>query len=229
MVVARDGRLTEVNLVSAEEARARQIEQQRQREEQARLARELQQRRQLEGERVMAEKLADPVFMALSAGQQVAYWDVFRRQYPEVHVERIYADAYGRYQGDLEQARLRQQVADAEQRAAAAEARAQQAEQAANNVQYNSYVAYVAVPWAYDPFVFPQHRTSCAEPRRFPAQYGGFPMRDSGMKHVRLPNFASVPLSVRGSRLGLAVAYGEGHRHTSAMDEGGGAAYRRRR
>ena len=141
-------RVTTVELIPAEEATARRLAQEKRQQEAAQQAQDAQERRRVEGNRILAERLADTSFRAQSAGEQLDYWDVFKSQYPEIDIGSIYANLSRQYQAEVEQAKVREQLADLEQRTAAAEARALRAERAAEEAYYSRpTVTYVPVPW----------------------------------------------------------------------------------
>ena len=88
-VTLREGKVSNANLVSLEdatnkaEARARKAEARREREQKARLD------RIEKGNDEKRKKEKDAEFAALPAGQRLAYWKTFRRLYPEVPVNLI--------------------------------------------------------------------------------------------------------------------------------------------
>lgn len=131
-VKLRDGRVTEVNLISEEELAARraaEAESLRRMEEaaQARL-----ERLEAEGRAVYAAKKADPRFAQLPVMDQLAYWRTFAARYPMIPVEAEIETLMDRAETEL---RLRElsvahqdrldeleaRVADAEERALRAE------------------------------------------------------------------------------------------------------------
>lgn len=147
-VQVQDGTVTEVDLVSPEEAEARRVEQARRAEEQERVRRE----RRAEGERIMNAKLSDPAFASLPTYERLVFWQTFRGQYPEVNVETAYTAAFLQYQKEQEEARTQERLAELERRTAAAEARAKAAEKDAEQaLRYRSYV----YPVYYGSYVVP--------------------------------------------------------------------------
>jgi len=147
-VELKEGLVTNIELVSAEEAAARKMAQAKRQEEAAQRALELRESRRAEGAKVMADHLADTSFRAQSAGEQLEYWDLFKNQYPEIDIGSVYANLSRQYQVELEQARVREQLADLQQRTAAAEARALRAEQAAEEAySTRQTVTYLSYPW----------------------------------------------------------------------------------
>ncbi|MEI7879389.1 MAG: hypothetical protein WCI95_00810 [bacterium] len=147
-VELKDGLVTSVELVSAEVAAARKIAQEKRQQEAVQRALELRESRRVEGAKVMADHLADTSFRTQSAGEQLEYWDLFKNQYPEIDIGSVYANLSRQYQVELEQARVREQLADLQQRTAAAEARALRAEQAAEEAySARPTVTYLSPPW----------------------------------------------------------------------------------
>lgn len=149
--------VSRIDLISAEQLEEQQIEQEKRRQEEikrqeeaAQLARESRERHQQEGQKIMTDRLTDPAFRAQSAGDQLAYWDRFKAQYPEVEIGSVYEAVLRQYQNEVEQARIRLQLAELEQRTAEAEARAARAEQAARRAEEANYwsrpVTYISYP-----------------------------------------------------------------------------------
>lgn len=54
-----------------------------------------------EGQRIKAEKLADPTFRAMPYAYQVLFWEDFRMRYPGIDVAEIYAEALEKYNKEL--------------------------------------------------------------------------------------------------------------------------------
>lgn len=158
-VELKSGRVTSVELVSAEEAAARKMAQAKRQEEAVQRALELRESRRVEGAKVMADHLADTSFRTQSAGEQLEYWDLFKNQYPEIDIGSVYANLSRQYQVELEQARVREQLADLQQRTAAAEARALRAEQAAEEAySTRQTVTYLSYPWIQNyPYNYRSH------------------------------------------------------------------------
>jgi hypothetical protein len=131
-VELRDGVVSEVNLMSAEELRKRREQ------SAARLRRQQQRREKLkaDGLRVKNGKLSDVEFLASPLSDQLFYWKEFSKMYPDVDVSGIYRDLQQRQQKEQKEQRedamlakikqLEKRVDDAEQRAAAAENAQQQ-------------------------------------------------------------------------------------------------------
>ncbi len=144
-VEVRDGVVSKIKLMSAEEAAVARAE--KERERQARLAMELKRREQLRarGERIRDEMLMDPAFLAKPAGDQLAFWTTFLKKYPGVEIDPAYrADLIARHTQELKEAATEQRLREMENRVAAAEARAARAEQDAADARRrsNSYVSY---------------------------------------------------------------------------------------
>lgn len=147
-VELKNGLVTSVELVSAEEAAARRLAQEKRQQEAVQRALEAQEQRRAEGSKVLSDRLADTAFRSQSAGDQLEYWDLFKNQYPEIDIGTIYANLSKQYQVEVEQARVREQLADLQQRTAAAEARALRAERAAEEAYWSRpTVTYVSSPW----------------------------------------------------------------------------------
>jgi hypothetical protein len=123
-------RVTTFSLLTPEQLTDRRAEAARQAEA-ARIASE---QRRVEGTALRDQKVADAVFMASPAAERLAYWEWFRRTYPEVSVEGEYQSA--KAQADevrrIEEARTRN-VAELEARVDAAERRAREAEAEADD------------------------------------------------------------------------------------------------
>jgi hypothetical protein len=168
----KNGAVTTVELVSEEEATTRRLEQEKRQQDAVQQTQEAQERRRLEGNKLLAERLADPSFRAQSAGDQLAYWDVFQKQYPEIDIGTLYTPLARQNQADLEQAHIRAQLADLQQRTAAAEARALRAEQAAEEAYWSrTTMTYVSYPWiqSYSPCgpTIPRDTTTRPRPKQY--------------------------------------------------------------
>lgn len=146
-----------IDLFSAEQLEEQRVEQEKRRQAEisrqeaaAQLAREAQERRRTEGQSIVTGRLADTAFRAQAAGDQLAYWDRFKAQYPEADIADVYDALLRQYQTEVEQARLRQQLAEFQQRTAEAEAQAARAEKAARKAEEAYYwarpVYYVPMP-----------------------------------------------------------------------------------
>ena len=122
-----DGVVTSVSLISEEELQTREADRALARAE-----------RIAEGQALRQRAIEDERFAERSAGEQVAFWRRFRDAYPEVDVDRLYAQALEEAAVEAERVRTQQRiaalehrVADAESQARRAEAQAQQAQQQA--------------------------------------------------------------------------------------------------
>lgn len=155
-VEIRDGVVTEVELVSEEEARARQ-------EERARQAAELRARREawreqqrLAGIEARDRAIANPEFLASSGDRQVEFWDSFRRRFPDVPVESEYTAALAKRDREAEAAATERRLADMERRVADAEARAKQAEKDAEDAKRDSRrrQVYYLPPYVNAPYFY---------------------------------------------------------------------------
>lgn len=132
-VELRDGKVVTTDLISAEQAemnRQLRAEQQAAAERDAAAARA---KRIAEGTEVRRTKLDDAAFTALPAAQRVAFWQNFKKWYPEVPLGDEYTVALRELEQDLTARRLAQaqdqRIVELERRVADAEQRAQQAEQ----------------------------------------------------------------------------------------------------
>lgn len=196
-VELKNGLVSEIELVSPEEAAARRVEKEKRQQEAQRQAQEAQERRRKEGNQLLANRLADTTFRAQSATDQLAFWDLFKAQYPEIDIGSIYATVYRQYQVEEEQARVREQLADLRQRTAAAEARALRAEQAAENAAYwaRPTVTYVPIPWiqSYPRYCPPV--SSFPSPHLHPNRYDTPDTSD--VQPFSVTHFGTIPLSTR--------------------------------
>lgn len=149
----RNGHVVEVDLISAAEAETLRVAKEKRLMEIDVATREAAERRRVEGPQILNERLTNTYFRSLPAGDQLAYWDSFKKLYPEVDASGPYTDVARQYQTELEQARIRAQLAELQQRTAEAEARAARAEaaaaearQAAQNQPVITYINPVWVP-----------------------------------------------------------------------------------
>lgn len=133
-VELRGGKVTKSDLLSPEQFETQRLLREKQAAEAERSAQEARARRIVEGTAVRAARLADPVFMASSAADRVAFWQHFKRTYPEVllgdeytvalrELEQQYAEMRLAQQRDAQVDELERRVADAEDRARRAERR----------------------------------------------------------------------------------------------------------
>lgn len=146
-VQLRDGRVAEVNLVSATELAAREAKEAAaiQRMDEATQARRA--RLETEGTAILAAKKADASFASLPADTQLGYWRQFAIRFPMISVENEITPLAAKV--DAEQ-RLREveaanaaRLAALEERLAEAEERAADAE---NMTRYGSYRRYRRTP-----------------------------------------------------------------------------------
>ncbi|MEI6166946.1 MAG: hypothetical protein WCS52_07105 [bacterium] len=203
----KNGTVTTVELVTEEEATSRRLELEQRRLEAEQRTQEAQDRRRLEGNKVLAERLADTAFRAQSAGDQLAYWDVFRKQYPEIDIGTLYANLARQSQADLDQARIQEQLADLQQRTAAAEARALRAERAAEEAYWSRPpVTYLAAPWiqsysSWGPTIPPYTSDHPhTKPSRSTVTYP-LPATHAGSIPVQTRTIPAVPFSQAGSSI----------------------------
>jgi len=94
-----DGRVTSINLLSPEDLAAQQAR----RAAEAAQAAQLKAQHIAEGGALKAKKLADPAFTSAPLADQLAFWQDFRRQYPEVPCDNEYNSALARQQQIAEQ------------------------------------------------------------------------------------------------------------------------------
>ncbi len=150
------GVVAEVRLISAEaferDRAAREEEAARQRAAREKRMAE----RYVEGVRVREGKLADTAFMNAPASQRVAYWQEFKRRYPNVEVGEAYLMALAEQEEVLaaraEAVRREQRIADLEVRVAQAEERARRAEEEA--VRNRPGVQYWGVGYTYPVYLY---------------------------------------------------------------------------
>ena len=95
-----------------------------------------------EGEALKAKKLADPAFLSAPPAYQLAFWEDFRRRYPDVSCDDAYNLALARRQEQLEQAEHDREMADLRARVATAEDRAAEAEQEARRTRYSGFLGW---------------------------------------------------------------------------------------
>jgi hypothetical protein len=152
-VELRDGKVTAVALVSAEEARAMRLQRKQEQNERTAVLAEQRRERISAGTALKERKLADPAFLAAPGSEQVAFWNGFRQSYPEVDIAAEYAQALARWQQEQDAAEQRERVAALERRVAAAEQRAREAELTAAraaaegiSVYATHYTPYVVYP-----------------------------------------------------------------------------------
>ena len=119
--------------------------------------------RMAEGQKALELVRGDPDFLRRSAAEQVAYWQSFRGQYPEVGVDAEYAAALRLL--DLEQRTQRLQEAES-RRVADLEARVAEAERRASEAEQRQRVCTIySAPYVYYPVVYtPAPRRDCRPP-----------------------------------------------------------------
>jgi hypothetical protein len=124
-----DGHVVSSDFLSPEDFAAQQAQQKANEAKAAQLSAQ----RIAEGKALKAQKLADPNFTSAPPAYQVAFWQDFRRRYPEVSCDDEYKLALARQQ------EAEQKVADLEARVAEAENRAARAENLARPANYNAF------------------------------------------------------------------------------------------
>lgn len=158
-VELRDGKVTKAELVTEEQAeKSRQLREQQQAEA-TRIAAEAREKRIVDGTAVRQAKLADKDFMASPASERVAFWQNFKKLYPEVPLGSEYTTALRELEQEYAAQRIerqrQQQIGDLEKRVADAEDRARRAEQRhSSTIVYDSSPGYGYYPgWAcYSPW-----------------------------------------------------------------------------
>ena len=141
-VELRGGKVVKADLISAEELERRTLLGLQRAAEAEKAAQEARARRITEGTALRQAKLADAVFMRSSADDRVAFWQYFKKTYPEVALGDEYTMALRELEQDLAEARVEQQrqaqIAALEQRVSDAEDRARRAERR-NSFVYETY------------------------------------------------------------------------------------------
>lgn len=205
-VEIREGVVTEVDLVSEEEARARQ-------EDRARQAAELQAKREAYREQQLLAGIeardranANPEFLASSGSRQLEFWDSFRRRFPGVPVESEYTAALAKRDREAEAAATEKRLAEMERRVADAEDRAEQAEKDAEDAKRDSrrrqvyYLPpYVNVPYPYG------YRTVSNPPGYTPSPIWGNSSYGLTQGHTR-PTLTTTPTCAPSSP-GMTVQF----------------------
>lgn len=130
----RDGRVTHVDLISAEALQRRRAAEAAAQAKVAAAQAAQGVRRKAEGEALLRQWLEDPAFRTLSLKEQAGRWAQFARRYPEVPVAAYLADVAKR----LDEQRAREEQ---ERRIAELQFRAQQAEQAAFAAEQRAFRA----------------------------------------------------------------------------------------
>lgn len=164
-VELEDGVVIREGIISAEEAETRRIR---------REAEEAERRERLiaEGTALKEQRLADPGFHTSTATHRVAFWESFRKKYPDVPVDKVSYDA-ARKEFELEQAAEKakvqeaRRIADMERKLQEAEARAREAEQEASQSRKTIYThGGFVYPTRYVPHHTYQSSTSRHRERR---------------------------------------------------------------
>ena len=142
-----DGIVTDVDLVSADEAARRTAQRSRQRKEM--LARHDARRaaRRAEGERILEGKLSVEAFLALSARDRVDYWSSFIKRYPDVDASVPYKSALADYQEERLQRNRQRKLAELEERTEVAERRALMAERRVASANCYPHITYNQPAW----------------------------------------------------------------------------------
>ncbi len=120
-VTLKEGRVTEVDLMSDEQFAADQERLRREREEWLADQARLEAAHIAEGEAIRADKMKSRAFAALPAKDKVDYWRSFQIRYPAVDVSSEIARALESYETELEELRSQQRIAELEARVAQAE------------------------------------------------------------------------------------------------------------
>ena len=154
-VEIRDGKVTSLELVSAEQAaRQRMAAEERRR---ARDAARADQRERLRAEGVALKRRVanDPAFERMTAANQLSFWTTFVRKYPDVSADLEHAKAVEELEREAEIRRERERAQAMAMRAAAAERRAEEAERrtAEARRRENRYVSYAPPFVDYAPLV----------------------------------------------------------------------------
>ena len=155
-VELRGAKVSKIELVSEAQAEKNRQLRESQMADAQRTAEEARAKRIVDGTAARKTKLADTVFMASPASGRVAYWQNFKKLYPEVQLGDEYTVALRQLEQDFaaqraEQAR-QQQISDLEQRVADAEDRAKNAERRSSAALYNDTPVYgygYSPSWSY--------------------------------------------------------------------------------
>jgi hypothetical protein len=166
-----DGLVTSIELISAEAAETKRLAREKTQQEAEQQAKDASERRRVEGNRILADRLADPIFRAQPANGQLNYWDIFKKQYPEIDISSICLDLSRQHQAEQDQAIVQEQLADLHQR----EERIRRAEQAVEEAFLTPPpVTYVAPVWTYYPNSYDTHCRPHVTPmtRTYPGRAG---------------------------------------------------------
>lgn len=197
-VIVADTTVTKVELKTPEQlARDAEVRAIQAKDWQERVVQQTEQKKK-RGTELRDRAVADPAFLALTSGEQLAHWRRFQQQYPEVDVTEIVAPLSERYaaeQAELAKlAKLQEQetkIAELEQRVAEAE---QKAEAVTNQPSY--YANFSTTPYYYP----------CYQPSRVVIVNGGGP-------HVYTPKrkYYKDGLNVNGSVGSVNFRYSSGN------------------
>ena len=157
-VELRNGKVAKTEILSDEQVEKKRLLAEKKLAEAERKFAAEREQRIAEGTTVHAAKLADEEFMVSPAADRVAFWQNFKKLYPEVPLGDEYTAALRELEQDYAARRIererQQQISDLEQRVADAEARADRAEQHQSPVVvydtpsiYGGYPAYGFYPW----------------------------------------------------------------------------------
>ncbi len=146
-----NGLVTSIELMSEEAAETRRLAKEKSQQEAEQQAKDTSERRRIEGHKVLADRLADPIFRAQPASGQLSYWDIFKKQYPEIDISSVYTDLSKQYETEQAQTKVQAQLADLQQRTDATEARVRRAEQAVEAAFLTPppTTTYVTPIWTY--------------------------------------------------------------------------------
>lgn len=169
-VELRGGKVSKTELVSVEQLERQQLLAAQRAAEMEKVAQEARARRIIDGTALRKARIADAAFMRSPASDRVAFWQGFKKSYPEVALGDEYTAALNELEQQLAETRVEQQrqaqVDDLEQRVANAEDRARRAERRSSFV-YSTYCPPVyawmpecnyGTPVAFTPSVLPAQR-----------------------------------------------------------------------
>ena len=142
-VELRDGVVAKRDIVSVQEARARQIRRKQLAEARRIADAERRAQRYAEGMDARHRASASDDFEQLSGREQMNFWQRFRKRYPNVRVDIEYAAAVARDRRDVEDRKKERRLAEMERRIEDAEARARDAERQAEERVRRSRRTYV--------------------------------------------------------------------------------------
>jgi hypothetical protein len=137
-VELRNGKVSKMDLVSEAQQEKIRLSREKQQAEAAQMAAEARTKRIVEGMALRKSKLAETAFMNAPASERVAYWQSFKKLYPEVPLGAEYTTALADLEKDLAVQRIasaqQRQLDSLEQRVADAEDRAKRAEPRRNSI-----------------------------------------------------------------------------------------------